>query len=258
MGYHPSAFLCPEDEKANVGLPDVKIWAAKRGYYLEMFSAYPWWLESNAWEIVGGTPGVWKMNDEVYNATKPFIRERQGLVDRLVKYTPGINPKVYWYLFEDQRTGDDLWAGDDKDFEDLIIKVVETRGNSVMLTTFKGVTFHTFDLIGPDDTIFRNVGSGGPFFFEGVANVSYGMNWRAEHITSGLHKILVLDYEAEVCNVGAGAPLYPDQNWYIDRAPRHFNKANVLFGGGEVVMMSLDDINPNLDDYDAEYWDPKR
>ena len=258
LGYHPRALYCLEDEEATQGLPNVKIWCPKRGYYLEMFSAYPWWLESPASEIVGGTPGAWKVNDEVYTAIKPFIRERVSLVDRLPKFTPGRNPKIYWFLFEDQRTGDELWAGDDKDFEDLIIKVIETRGNSVDLTTYVGVTFHTFDLVGPDDTVLVNVSSGaGPFHFEGTSNISYGMNWRAEHIAKGQYKILALDYEVEVCYVGAGAPEV-GQSWADERAPRHFDKANVLFADGEVVTMNVDEIDPDLDRYDAQYWDPKR
>ena len=260
LSYHPQAFYCLEDEETATGLPDVKIWCPARGYYLEMFSAYPYWLESPARDIQGGTPGVWKLNDEDYQAIKPFIQERRGLVHLLPQFTPGINPRTYWFLFEDQRTGEDLWAGDDKDFEDLIIRVIETRNNSVELHCTRGVTFHTFDLVGPDDTVFLNVGSGnnGPFHFDGTGNISYGMNWRAEFITGGAQKVLVLDYETEVCYVGGEAPPYAGQGWDEMQAPRHFGKSNVLFSGGEVRIMAPDEIDPDVDANDAQYWDPKR
>lgn len=260
LGNHPRALWCPEDEDPFGGLPDVKIWCPARSYYLEMFSAYPYWLESAARDIAGGTPGVWKLNDEAYTAIAPFIQERRNLVDLLPQYSPGMNPKIYWYLFEDQRSGEDLWAADDKDFEDLIIRVVEKANNSVELTCKRGVTFHTFDLVGPDDQVFEQVGSGnnGPFFFQGTGYISYGMNWRGEFITGGLRKVLVVDYETEVCNVGADAPPYIGQGWDEMKAPRHFNQVNVLFSGGEVRAMDPDTIDPDLDANDAQYWDPKR
>lgn len=263
LGDHPDAMYCLEDEDPFDGLPDLKFWV-HAGYHMEMSSAYPYWLEGSARQVAGGVPGVWKLNDEAYQSIGSSLRERVNAVDRLIQFTPGVDRRLYWYVFEDQRSGEgSQLAADDKDFEDLIVRVFETPTGSVVINCWKGATIHHFDLIGPDEdgnevTIASDIGStAGPFSFPGAKKISYGMNWQAEHITGGLHKILALDYETEVCNVGNGAPAVTE-GWDTERAPRHFDKANVLFSDGQVVAMDVDEIDPDLDANDGLYWDPTR
>jgi len=257
LSYHPRALYCPDDAVPVDGMPDVKFWV-HRGYYMEMTTAYPYWLEYAAGDVPGGVPGVWRLNDEVYQTIRPLMAERRNCVDLLPIYTPGQDPYLFWYVFEDQRIGDESWAGDDQDFEDLIVRVVRSRTGTITITLWKGATYHSFDLIGPgDEVIATNITGGGLWTFPGAPDISYGMNWRAEHIAKGQHKILALDYEREVCNVGAGAPLLGN-GWGVDKAPRHLGKTNVLFAEGQVVTMDVDEIDPGIDSLDGQYWDPAR
>ena len=114
LGYHRDAFWCTatgrsdgmgfdakgESPEGTESLPDVKIRifsGASKLYDVETFNAYPYWLEGSHTDF-GRTPGVWKVNADIF----PTLNRSD-----MPKYTPGSNPREYWFVIEDQRvTGD--------------------------------------------------------------------------------------------------------------------------------------------------------
>ena len=258
VDYHSMAYLCPEDEDPVSGLPDVKLHVVGRTYNFEMMSLYPYWLEYAARDVPGGTPATWKVNEETYYIVNPS--QGKNIVDILPQYTPGLDRRVYWFLFDDERGEDPLSLGGDRDLEDMRIRVFENRRNMLEITCKRGYTIYHYEMLGPDGEIYTSIGEGnnGPFFFQGADKISYGMNWQAEHITKGQDKILMLDYETEVCNVGDDAPLAPGESWDLMKAPRHFDKCNVLFASGQIRSMSPDEIDPDFSATYDHYWNPTK
>ncbi len=254
-----TAFVCPEDEDPVQGLPDIKIAAKPWGefaYYLDVVTAYPYWNEYSGLECPGGGAGIWKLSEDQYTAIAPSIQEGYNLTPHLPRYEPGPNPDIYYYLFEDQRHGDDLYATGDKDYEDIILRIEETRGGDIEVWVTKGYTCFDFDLIGPDGEIYANVEgrNHGPLPFDGIGELSYGMNWRADaRMSEAGRKILLTDYEAEACLVGGqqGAG-----DWDTNHAPRHRGMMNVVFASGSVELMDPAEIDPGDPDIDLRYWDP--
>jgi len=205
-------------------------------------------------------PGLWKLNQQEYDALRAqgLPREGHNISDILPRYVPGDNPREYWFIMEDLRS-DEVWATGDRDYDDLIIHVTQGATGSVDLMCYRGYTIFTFDLIGPDGTTYYDAGGAiqGPLHFEGVGSLSYGMSWRVERMASSTKKILVVDYEAEICYVGADAPQL-GEGWAVEKAPRHLGEVNVLYGSGAVVTLDDDEIDPDIDANDARYWDPLR
>jgi 6-phosphogluconolactonase (cycloisomerase 2 family) len=134
---------------------DVRLRVSNAGnflYDLETFTYYPYWLEG-AHTDFNRDPGLWKVNNEVYN---------NGDLDRwtMPQYTPGLDPNVYWFIFEDARTGEDNWQSSwDKDFNDFDIKVVkDPAAGTVELTGYHRDSGYGFALIEPDGTVHGEAG----------------------------------------------------------------------------------------------------
>jgi prepilin-type N-terminal cleavage/methylation domain-containing protein/prepilin-type processing-associated H-X9-DG protein len=258
LGKNRESLVCPEDDDLGSALPDVKItvrWGSTFYYNLDTFTAYPYWEEYSGADCPGGGAGIWKLSESQYQSVEPFIAESYNLTNHLPMYDPGPDPKHYYLLFEDQRSGEEMFATGDKDYEDIILEVHETGRGDIEFTAKRGYSVFSFDLIGPDGTTYTNVGTGdgtGPFEFDGVGYLSYGMNWRADDFPPQIRKILVLDYEEQVADVGG----IGTDAWDQLRAPRHFNKCNVLFADGSVELFSPDEIDPIYPENDAKYWDP--
>ncbi|HDZ22747.1 hypothetical protein LCGC14_0451540 [marine sediment metagenome] len=249
-----AALKCPEDYNPKLVLPDVKIWCPKGPYNLDVFTAHPYWLEYAAAEINGG-PGIWKVNDEVYDQIRPEIAERHNITQSLPKYTPGKNPNNYWLLFEDLRAGADLWSTGDKDYEDIIIRV-EERGDRVDIWAYKGATFHQFDLVAPDGTTYVDIGYQGDaevYSFRGRAQLSYALSLRVNEIALGTDKVLALDYENDVCYAGVSPPGEATA-WDQAVAPRHLGKLNVVLASGKVILVDPAEIDPTVAENAQRYW----
>lgn len=253
------AFVCPEDEDPAQGLPDIKIAAKPYGkfaYYLDVVTAYPYWNEYTGAECPGGGAGIWKLSEDQYNAIRPSIHEGVNLTPYLPRYDPGPNPDLYYYLFEDQRKGDDMFATGDKDYEDIILRVEESKSGDIEVWVTKGYTIFDFDLVGPDGELYADVSGTnyGPLAFDGVGELSYGMNWRADiRMSDAGRKILLTDYEVESCMVGGQEG---GGEWDEDHAPRHRGMLNVVFASGSVELMDPAEIDPGDPVLDAIYWDP--
>lgn len=254
-----NAYRCPEDKDAVAGLPNVRIAAKPYGnfaYYLDVVTAYPFWNEYTGATCPGGGAGVWRLSNEQYQAIAPSIREGYNITAQLPQYDPGPNPNVYWYLFEDQRYGEDLFATGDKDYEDIILRFEEYPDGSVDVYVTKGYTIFDFDLVGPDDVVYENVtgNNAGPFEFDGVGYISYGMNWQAdETMAPTMRRILLVDYEEDLCEVGGELG---GGDWDILHAPRHRGRVNVAFASGAVETMDPTEIDPGNEASNLFYWDP--
>jgi len=122
-------------------------------YDLETFTYYPYWLEGSHTDF-NRDPGLWKVNDDVY---------ANGTLDRynMPQYTPGVDPNVYWFIFEDTRTGDGYWqAAGDRDFDDIDVKVVEDPASGATeVTGYHKDSGYNFRLVAPDGTVYSESGS---------------------------------------------------------------------------------------------------
>ncbi len=284
LAHNPKALVCPEDEGTMLYTPDVKmfVWgsggASAADYFINITTAYPYWLEMPCRDV-DPPPGIWKVPEAQLYAGG-YHGESLGLAgfaggrnntELLPIYTPGPNPHVYWYLVETARYGDDLHAGGDLDYDDIVIRVTENAATRRMtmepIRIWRG---QAYNLIGPDGTWWpsgtknsednRNNSVGdsgtlGPYYFP-MGNASYGMSRFVTEMSDGMRKILALDYEQEVVNVGPVAQI--DDGWDRLRAPRHLGQSNVLFADGGVAAMDLDAIDPEIDANEAQYWDPDR
>ncbi len=263
LSYHRDGFWCTATGKSDgmgydatdddgVGsLPDVKIRIYDGGilYDVDTFTAYPYWLEGDHIAF-GRTPGIWKVNSEVY-----------GSVDRynMPQYTPGPSRRDYWFIIEDQRVADDegspgTGAGD-KDFNDFDLHVQEQSDGRVVLTGYHRAAGYTFALVGPDGTVYPEQSlTIGPVEVTGIDRLSYGMNSEIENLTrtsqSG-DSIIVVDFKNEV--VGTGRSIGLTDGWDILHAPRHMGQMNVLHADGHVGTRDPDEIDPEMST-GAEFW----
>ena len=92
-----------------------------------------------------------------------------------------------------------------------------------------------------------------------TAAASYGMNHRAFRMgdrDSG--RIVLLDYTALEAKVVGQKLEQLDNVWTAGRAPRHFQRQNVLIFSGQVLSRSPDEIDPRYCDYYLKYWRPMR
>jgi len=132
--------------------------------HLDLFTAYPYWLDGSAAKV-GGGEGIWKVNEEDYaNIIKPNLAEQHHAIGFLPQYTPGSDPDRYWFLIEDLRL---LQTGSDDDYEDLVIHVLQ-HPDHLELWCYRGYSIYGFQLVGPQAEIYYDVGLGtnvGPFNF---------------------------------------------------------------------------------------------
>jgi len=284
LGGNLDTLACPEDESRRLFVPDVKmfVWgsggAARSDYFINLTTCYPYWLEGPCADV-RPPPGIWKIA-EAHLHTGGYYGEAFGLAglaggrnntDVLPIYTPGPDPNVYWYVLETARYGEDLHAGGDLDYDDIVVRVTENRAaRRIEIEPIRIWEGQVYNLVGPDGTWWpsgtsdpqanrdQSVGSPGtmgPYFFP-MGRTSYGMSLYAQAIPHGLRKVLALDYRDQVVEVGPDAQI--GAGWDNLGAPRHLGKCNVLFGDGSVEAIEPDTIDPGLDANDAMYWDPGR
>ncbi len=281
FGNNLKTLLCTEVVEVTRTIPDVQlfVWgsggATRADYALDLTGSYPYWLEGNCWDIEP-PPGMWKVGEAKLHAGG-YHGESLGLTGfsggqdntmNLPKYKPGPNPDVYWYVIETARYGEDLHAGGDLDYDDIVVRVtVNHASGRLELQPFRIWDGQVFNFIGPDGTVWpsgtkdldanrhQSVGDGnnmGPYMFP-MRETSYGMSLYANEFPANLtRKILALDYGQEVVNVGSSKMT----DWDLYRAPRHMEESNVLFADGAVQSMDPDEIDPDFPDNEAKYWAP--
>jgi len=264
LGDHPNAGLCPEDANPHMGLPDLTLKVSYFGVgesHAEnsrpLFSRFPYW-DVGPCEHPG--PGVWKLNEEDY-AAFAALPGNEVATDYLPKYKPGNNPNAYYIVIEEGLQGDT--ASSDFDYDDLIIHVTQLDNRKVEMTFAKQWHWANYELWDADGNQIGNseesLGVGqntGPFSFDAINNLSYGINYRITNIPRGLHRVVALDYTREVAHVGG--ELEHSDDWEQSIAPRHLGLMNVLFADGTVIPTSPDDIDPGEPNSpnDLEYWSP--
>jgi prepilin-type N-terminal cleavage/methylation domain-containing protein/prepilin-type processing-associated H-X9-DG protein len=284
LGDNPRALLCPEDEEySSTGLPNIRVRIRSGGsplYDADLFHVYPFWREGSHADF-GYKPAVWVMNNEEYmqfgiDHDAPFGNSGftyNPALNQLPRYTPGVDRNLYWVLMEDQRgeQGGNIAIGDGS-LNDLHVRVQKLEGNQYDCEFYKDpASLYVCDLLLPpdvwvneadatqvdDDGNLPGIGRGnthGPYLFHGLGELSYGMNSLSRYLTGGSHRILAIDYEDEVVDIGGytGA----SQGYDILQAPRHFGQANVLWADGSVTSMDCDAIDPEIPDIGEQYWLP--
>ncbi len=269
LGSNTKALICPEDEETiGTGMPNVRLRVIYGGilYDVDYFNAYPYWMEGSHADFGYSVP-VWKVNSEVYAAFG--INHNAGFssapgftyspqANQFPQYTPGSSRKIYWFLMEDQRTGTNAsMSGGDASLNDLHTQVRELGSGRYECYFYKdpNSAYHC-DLLLPNGDVVSRIGMSpnqGPIIIIGEGELSYGMNSQVEEIQSNAHRILVIDYEAEICSTGA--EIGTDEGWDLLRAPRHLGQVNVLFFSGNVITMSPDEIDPEITAIGLQYWD---
>ena len=250
LANHSGVFLCPEDEFPWSLMPvsSIRVYNGNtRLYEIQLFDSDPYWLEGAHNDFLPDKPGMWRINDEVYSG---------GNLDRynMPQYTPGSNPKVSWWVIEDQRYGDEHeYATGDQDFNDFDIKLTDLGGGLYDVEGFHGDAGYNFGIVDSNGVETRESGGKiGPLrmWAEGA---SYGVNWQAGRFAVGMHKILAMDYTDSI--IYAGGDLMDSMcNWDDDAVARHLGKANIAMSDGAVFSAKLEDIRPETGDNDAELW----
>ena len=105
--------------------------------------------------------GIWKVA-EVNLHSGGYYGEAFGLAgfagghnntDVLPIYTPGPDPNVYWYVLVTARYGEDLHAGGDLDYDDIVVRVTENRAaRRIEMEPIRIWEGQVYNLIGPDGT----------------------------------------------------------------------------------------------------------
>ncbi|KKN79886.1 hypothetical protein LCGC14_0335140, partial [marine sediment metagenome] len=125
------------------------IYAGWTNFVVDIFSYEPYWLEGSFLEV-DPTPGLWKVNDDVFQALPSG--SLHGI--DFPAYTPGTDPNRYWFVVEDMRMGSQKqWATADKDFDDITIEVIDDPvARTIQVFGRTGDANRVFGLIGSDGT----------------------------------------------------------------------------------------------------------
>jgi len=226
----------------------------------------------------GSIPSMWKMNEEDY---RTWSQNRDGGWDTMEnnreympKYTPGEDPDSYWILFEDA-PGEWMPAtdGDGRDYVDFDVHVTELSPGNYKFTFYDfGNSVARHWVIDANDKwleVPATCEDGfGPFYWADAAT-NYGMptykdpnarvNEESEAIKAspGTSKILFLDYDDLVCQMGPPMPDPDEENSFENLiAPRHLGLVDVVYASGAVEAFRPDEINPRDETNYMRYWHP--
>ena len=280
LGGRSDALLCPETDAKHYSSKPAFGTTGWYGGVWDPFSFEPVWESSNfaaLWDS-GRVPTVWKMNEEDYAVFQS--NRRTGWVamepnkDYMPKYTPGKDPRTYWFSFEDGRPGGQDFVGpmSEHDFADFDVKVTEKApgvyeiecfdlGNSVA-THWIGTTDSDPDELAEEDSDDRDgVAEGwienpgesmsgyGPFYFAD-SDTNYGLNKKLNYL--GHHMVFVMDYDALMCDPDAGED--SDDAFEKLMAPRHLGQMCASFADGGVRTMWPNELTPRDPDNYAAIW----
>ncbi len=179
--------------------------------------------------------------------------------DREIPCEPGPHTK----LIEGDFASDSFemafdWSTEGADWDDLRLQF-DTGSAGVVVT----VTAHdsnslqngsfSAEVYAPNGDVIINVGrweTAGKFPIYAASD--YGVNAKANRLYQDAHKVLMVEYERSVADVG------PDgiHIWDDEVAPRHMGTLNVLFVGGQVESHYPREINPDDPTLYEEYWRP--
>ena len=258
LSNNPNALLCPDELDPDPYFANTSLFATsnqrRNTWDMHLFDTPPIWEEMAAAELTRGeVPGVWKVNEKQFEQLQ--LSERYNIIDDLPQYEPGEDPGVYYFLVEDQRTGEDgMYAGDDMDFEDIIFRIEETySGTRTISVHSSGSTYCNFDVVSTELEYLNVKGSYIAVECPGFAGQSYGMNWHADNSRQDYRLALALDYDIDVVFVGTAAL---EDQWPKYNVPRHMGKMNVVYTDGSVAGMRADEIDPTVGEIRREHWVP--
>ena len=249
IGGQDAPYYCPEDEDPEYTLPvtTIRIYGYPALLYeVQLFDTHPYWLEGAHNDFLPDKPGLWRVNDDVYNG---------GALDRynMPPYTPGEDPNVSWWIIEDQRYGDEYqYATGDQDFNDMNIRVTDLGGGIYDIEGFHGDAGYNYGIVDEEGNETRESGGKiGPLMMEGKGG-SYGVNWMATKFNRGHVKILVMDFPEEVVYAGSRLMSIPS-NW-DQQEIRHLGRINYAMTDGSVHTARPEEIDPSDADIDSQMW----
>ena len=253
MNGSTTAFSCPEDDNPDFSLPvsSITIYDGDTQLYeVQLFDTHPYWLEGDHNSFMPDKPGMWRVNDDVYNG---------GDLDRfnMPMYTEGSDPSVSWWLIEDYRYGDQFqYATYDSDFNDLSIKMTDLGGGVYEVEGAETNARFNFGIRGPDGVEVREDGGAiGPLVMESAMG-SYGINWAVSKLYHGTDRILAMDYDDPV--IYAGSDINPaNDNWTEKAVVRHLGKLNGVMTSGAVFSARLDEVDPHNPTLNNKLWNPQ-
>ena len=165
------------------------------------------------------------------------------------EYVPDSHPHIFWLCYED------LHSANDGDFKDIMLKVTQTGGVSVITFWRGGTTGVSSSLVDFVAGIVRNMGtwpsnntlqeqtSLEPYPFNTGGETTYGMNMNVVDMDLGTNKILAIDFNEVVVDTDAGA-WEDDPSTGLPIFARHGGKMNALRMDGSVKLETPDDIDP--------------
>ena len=211
-------------------------------------------------------PFVIQLNDTQWHAARA-----QGLLTEAADDFPVDAPEwqyvddgsgVYWLCLED-------WFENvsDLDFKDVMMKVTDTGEGELLLEMCAGTTGHinwVRSKSDPEDFPMVRVPAstpiGTPITYRlpiGARETSYGMNENVHKIRFNGTKILALDYVWIVARTTHDWSSMTGPTPGVPSFARHANRMNVLFTGGEVILMRDEQIDPGFDDSNRYLWEER-
>jgi len=156
------------------------------------------------------------------------------------------------YSFED-------W--EDYNFGDSIISIAPVSDGQVLLkveSKSPSAAFH-HNVMGPGGMLLENIQTGDELLIDlGGKRTSYGMNSQVSgmlRVVNNTNKILLLDFPVPVANMDS--PVGLDQ-WTANTKDRHSGGVlNVLFNGGHVETVVIDEIDPRVPSRYEKLWKPE-
>ena len=224
-------YICPQDADTHgvvAGYEDLlRFEIIGHGYYNEFDEESPWMI---------------KLSQTQYDDAD--LRER--VTYDPPTYVPDGNPHIYWWGLEDWHS-----EGSDMDYEDIQIKVTENPNGTIRMDFVVGVGYNV-NLVDMQDNIQwtkAQMGTSEPFDFDTGGRSSYGINVNVSKLEGATDKIVVVDYDAAVVDIG--------DEWESDPLfARHDGRMNALQMDGSVKLRDPQEIDPFGASVADKYWHP--
>ena len=154
------------------------------------------------------------------------------------------------YEFED-------WT--DSDFNDTNLSVTRANDEVAILKVDSRETAYHHDIVGPNGVLLANVKAGDQVSIDvGGQRASYGISSRVPELLGLVNnsgKILLLDFLAPIASLDSAVGL--DQ-WTSNTTGRHSGGVlNVLFNGGHVKTLVIDEVDPRVPTQHEKWWMPQ-
>lgn len=146
---------------------------------------------------------------------------------------------------------------DDSDFNDHTCSAVPLNDYEVRITSEAKSAAFQHDLRGPGGTLISNMTPGDSVVIERfLGRTSYGVNAHVNNLyfTANSEKVLLIEYEKIIANVVM--PDGTDDFWEYVPEYHPGDIVNVLFHGGHVRTIVVNDIDPHILAKHDRWWKP--